>query len=105
MIKLNTSLNCLISIEVPEEESVVRLLNRGLTSGRSDDNELVIKKRLKEFPQVAEVNINKETETVEIVFSEGVTIADIKSKLSSMGYPEKIRWKGSANWRQMPSRI
>jgi adenylate kinase len=51
MIKLNTSLNCLISIEVPEEESVARLLNRGLTSGRSDDNELVIKKRLKEYEE------------------------------------------------------
>jgi adenylate kinase len=51
MIKLNTSLNCLISIEVPEEESVVRLLKRGLTSGRSDDNELVVKKRLKEYEE------------------------------------------------------
>jgi len=51
MIKLNTSLNCLISIEVPEEESVARLLNRGLTSGRSDDNELVILKRLKEYEE------------------------------------------------------
>jgi adenylate kinase len=51
MIKLNTSLNCLISIEVPEEESVARLINRGLTSGRSDDNELVIKKRLKEYEE------------------------------------------------------
>lgn len=51
MIKLNTSLNCLISIEVPEEESVARLLNRGLTSGRSDDNELVIRKRLKEYEE------------------------------------------------------
>jgi len=51
MIQLNTSLNCLISIEVPEEESVARLLNRGLTSGRSDDNELVIRKRLKEYEE------------------------------------------------------
>jgi adenylate kinase len=51
MIKLNTSLNCLISIEVPEEESVARLLNRGLTSGRSDDNELVIRKRLNEYEE------------------------------------------------------
>ncbi len=49
MIKLNTSLNCLISIEVPEDESVSRLINRGLTSGRSDDNELVIRNRLKEY--------------------------------------------------------
>lgn len=49
MIKLHTSLNCLISLNVPEEESVKRLLNRGLTSGRADDNELVIRNRLKEY--------------------------------------------------------
>jgi adenylate kinase len=51
MIKLNTSLNCLISIEVPEDESVSRLINRGLTSGRLDDNELVIRNRLKEYEE------------------------------------------------------
>jgi len=49
MLKLNTSLNCLISLAVPEEESVARLLNRGKTSGRSDDNEKVIRNRLKEY--------------------------------------------------------
>jgi len=49
MIKLNTSLNCLISIEISEDESVERLLNRGLTSGRLDDNEQVIRSRLKEY--------------------------------------------------------
>ncbi|NTW24855.1 MAG: adenylate kinase [Lentimicrobium sp.] len=49
MIKLHTSLNCLISLSVPEEESVKRLMNRGLTSGRSDDNEQVIRNRLKEY--------------------------------------------------------
>ena len=51
MIKLNTSLNCLISLEVPEEVSVKRLLNRGKTSGRSDDNETVIRNRLNEYHQ------------------------------------------------------
>jgi len=51
MIKLNTSLNCLINIDVPEEESIKRLLNRGKTSGRSDDNEKVIKNRLKEYKE------------------------------------------------------
>ena len=49
MLKLNTSLNCLISLDVNEEESVSRLLNRGKTSGRSDDNEVVIRNRLKEY--------------------------------------------------------
>jgi len=49
MIKLNTSLNCLISIDVHEEESTRRLIERGKSSGRSDDNETVIKNRLKEY--------------------------------------------------------
>lgn len=51
MIKLHTTLNCLISIELPEEESIKRLLKRGLISGRSDDNEVVIKNRLKEYKE------------------------------------------------------
>lgn len=49
MLKLNTSLHCLISLEVPEEESVRRLLDRGKTSGRSDDHEIVIRNRLREY--------------------------------------------------------
>lgn len=49
MLKLGTSLSCLISLTVPEEESVRRLLNRGITSGRSDDNETVIRNRLREY--------------------------------------------------------
>ncbi len=49
MIKLNTSLHCLISLEVDEEESVARLMNRGKTSGRLDDNETVIRNRLREY--------------------------------------------------------
>lgn len=51
MIKLNTSLNCLISIELEEEEAVKRLLERSKTSGRSDDNETVIRNRLKEYQE------------------------------------------------------
>jgi adenylate kinase len=49
MLKLHTSLSCLISLAVPEEESVRRLVNRGITSGRSDDNEVVIRNRLREY--------------------------------------------------------
>ncbi len=51
MIKLNTALNCLISLEVDEEVSVQRLLDRGKSSGRSDDNEEVIRNRLKEYAE------------------------------------------------------
>jgi adenylate kinase len=49
MLKLNTSLTRLISLEVPEEESVKRLVNRGATSGRPDDTEAVIRNRLREY--------------------------------------------------------
>lgn len=49
MLKLNTSLTCLISLVVAEKVSVSRLLNRGKSSGRSDDNETVIRNRLKEY--------------------------------------------------------
>lgn len=51
MIKLNTKLNCLISIEVDAEESINRLLERGKTSGRNDDNVKVIRTRLKEYEE------------------------------------------------------
>jgi len=49
MIKLNSTLNCLINIDIPEEVSVQRLLKRGETSGRMDDNETVIRNRLREY--------------------------------------------------------
>jgi adenylate kinase len=49
MIKLNTSLNCLINLQIPEDVSVSRLLKRGETSGRLDDNEAVIRNRLREY--------------------------------------------------------
>jgi adenylate kinase len=51
MIKLNTSLTCLIDLEVPEAVSIERLINRGKSSGRSDDNEAVIRNRLKEYAE------------------------------------------------------
>ena len=62
MIKLNTSLNCLISLAVPEEVSVQRLLERGRTSGRTDDNETVIRNRLNEYYEktIPVINFYKE---------------------------------------------
>ena len=51
MLKLNTSLSCLISLELSEQESVARLVNRGKVSGRSDDNEVVIRNRLLEYKE------------------------------------------------------
>jgi adenylate kinase len=51
MLKLHTTLTCLISLKVSEEESVARLLQRGRTSGRTDDNEQIIRNRLREYDE------------------------------------------------------
>lgn len=48
--ELNTSLTAMILLEVDEEEIVSRIKSRGLTSGRSDDNdESIIRKRFDIF--------------------------------------------------------
>jgi len=51
LLKLkNTEIGVVLSLQVSEEELVKRLLNRGLTSGRSDDNnEGVIRERIAEY--------------------------------------------------------
>ena len=46
----NTGIKVVLSLEVGEEELVKRLLQRGLTSGRSDDtNEEIIRARIAEY--------------------------------------------------------
>lgn len=43
----NTSITCMLALEVPEEELIARLLNRAKTSGRADDaDENIIKNRI-----------------------------------------------------------
>lgn len=44
--KRGTELHAVIGLEVPEEELVQRMLNRGKETGRADDNLETIKKRL-----------------------------------------------------------
>jgi len=47
--KRGTDLHAVIGLEVPEEELKRRLLERGKSSGRSDDNETTINDRLKVY--------------------------------------------------------
>lgn len=49
LLKLNSSLDCMISLEAPDQELIDRLLLRAKTSGRSDDTLDVIKVRLQEY--------------------------------------------------------
>ena len=46
LAKRNGKVDVVIGLEVEEEELIERLINRGKTSGRSDDNMETIKKRL-----------------------------------------------------------
>ncbi len=54
LLKINKKLKYLISLEVPQQLCIDRLIKRGLTSGRSDDNEETIKKRLIEYEEKTE---------------------------------------------------
>lgn len=51
MLRLKTHLLCMLSLEVPREELLRRILERGKVSGRSDDNKEVIEYRLLEYDQ------------------------------------------------------
>lgn len=60
LLKLkNTEIGVVLALDVSEEELVSRLLNRGKTSGRSDDtNESVIRARIAEYKQKTTVVAN-----------------------------------------------
>ena len=45
----NTKIDLVLALDVSEQELTKRLIGRGLTSGRSDDTEEVIVKRIKEY--------------------------------------------------------
>jgi adenylate kinase len=45
----NTRIHLVLALDVPEAELITRLLGRGANSGRSDDNQEVIVKRIKEY--------------------------------------------------------
>lgn len=47
--KRGTDLHAVVGLEVPEEELIERMLNRGKQTGRADDNLDTIKKRLKVY--------------------------------------------------------
>lgn len=53
-----TDISVLLSLEVPEEELKQRLVLRGEVSGRSDDNEEVIQKRIAEYKAKTEAVAN-----------------------------------------------
>lgn len=51
----NTPINLVLALEVPDEELTKRILHRALTSGRLDDTEEIIKKRVEEYRSKTEI--------------------------------------------------
>lgn len=49
LAKHGRRLTCMVSLDVPREELIRRMLERAKVSGRSDDNETTIQNRLKEY--------------------------------------------------------
>ncbi len=49
LAKHGRKLTCMVSLDVPREELIRRMLERAKVSGRSDDNEVTIQNRLKEY--------------------------------------------------------
>jgi adenylate kinase len=69
----HAEINVLLALTVTEEELLKRLLNRGLTSGRSDDtNESVIRERIEEY--------HKKTAAVEKYYSKFDKVVQVKGE-------------------------
>ena len=80
-----TEISLVLALGVSEEELVKRLLNRGLTSGRSDDtNETVIRARINEYEQKTTVVANYYAGFDKVVKIKGEgTVEEIFSSLRS----------------------
>lgn len=80
----NSEINVVLALQVDEEELVKRLLNRGLTSGRSDDNsEEVVRARIAEYHKKTSVVADYYTKFNKVVHVKGVgTVEDIFNALS-----------------------
>ena len=86
LLKLkNTEIGVVLALDVNEEELVKRLLNRGKTSGRSDDtNETVIRARITEYHQKTTVVANYYAGFDKVVHIKGEgTVDEIFSLLRS----------------------
>ncbi len=81
----NTEIGVVLALEVSQKELVKRLLNRGLTSGRSDDtNETIISNRIEEYQTKTTVVANYYSKFEKVVKIKGEgTVDQIFSSLCS----------------------
>ncbi len=69
-------ISLVLSLEVPENELITRLVNRGKESGRSDDNEETAKKRFQEYLAKTEPVSNYYLQQEKLVAVQGVGSVD-----------------------------
>ena len=80
----NNPINLVIKLEVKEEELIKRLVQRGIESGRADDNEEVITNRIKVYNEETSPVAEFYKEQGKLVSVEGVgSIEDIFNTISS----------------------
>jgi adenylate kinase len=93
LLKLyNTEIGVVLALEVSEEELVKRLLNRGLTSGRSDDNsEEVVRARIIEYRKKTSVVADYYREADKVVSIKGEGSVDEIFSLLVTAIEERIK--------------
>lgn len=84
LLKMNTSLHCMLSLEVPNNQLRKRLLDRAQKENRSDDTQEVIELRLQEYEDKTTpvINFYKEKEIYHSIDGIG-EIHDIFNRLTS----------------------
>ncbi|MFA8437157.1 MAG: adenylate kinase [Marinifilaceae bacterium] len=85
LLKMNTSLHCMLSLEVPNDQLRKRLLERAQKENRADDTEEVINVRLQEYDEKTApvANFYKEKEIYNPIEGMG-GINDIFNRLTSV---------------------
>lgn len=83
LLKLNTQLSFMLSLEVPKQELITRLVERGKSSGRPDDNHDVINLRLLEYENKTMPLIDFYKDRGKFISINGIgSIGDITKRLS-----------------------
>lgn len=76
-------LSAVIQLEVPEQELITRLVRRGEESGRSDDNEEVIRKRLAVYEEQTAPVAEKYRQRGQLITIDGTgTVEEISDRIA-----------------------
>lgn len=77
-----TPISLVLALEVPDEELTKRILHRALSSGRADDTEEVIKKRIEEYRSKTQIVASHYDEQHKVKYIAGLgTVEEIFSAL------------------------